>query len=210
MTAQPTSGGPARPALAAGTVARDFGQRAVVVLAVGCCVALAVLPDPRRPVLTAAGAALALAVVAAVTRSRLVGTLTVLMTTATVLLAAALDASDLRPVQVVAAGALLLVALAALERGEAAAGRPLAVTAATVTVARAPLTVRAGPVVGAVGASALVAATAARDVVPSVALVLGGLFAAVAALLVTTRAHRDEPDDVHESLSGRVPPGSKR
>ena len=50
----------------------------------------------------------------------------------------------------------------------------------------------AGPVAGAVGASALVAATAARDVVPSVALVLGGLVAAVAALVVTTRAHRDE------------------
>jgi hypothetical protein len=173
-------------------VLRDLAARGAVVLAVAGCVAVAVVPDPGRPVLTAAGTAVAVAVAAAVTRSRLVGTVAVLAATTTVLLAAALDASDLRPVQVVAAGALLLVALGALERCEAAAGQPLAVTAATVTVLRGSRAARLGPVAGAVGASALVAATAARDVVPSVALVLGGLVAAVAALVVTTRAHRDE------------------
>lgn len=189
-------------------VLRDLAERSSVVLAVAACVAVAVLPDPRRPVLTAAGAAVAVAVAAAVTRSRLVGTLAVLAATGTIVLAAALDASDLRPVQVVGAGALLLLAVAAMERVESAAGRPLTVTAATVTVLQAPRPSRLGPAAGAVGASALVAATAAQDVVPSVGLVLGGLVAAVAALVVTTRLHRDEQaGDVRESLSGRVPPG---
>jgi ammonia channel protein AmtB len=96
-----------------------------------------------------------------------------------------------------------------MDRVEAGAGRSLTVTATTVTVLRARLLSRLAPAAGAVAASALVAATAAQDVVPSVGLVLGGLVAAVAALVVTTRVHRDEPaDDVHESLSGRVPPGS--
>ena len=184
----------------------DIAPRAGAVLAVGCCVAVAIVPDPGRPVLTVAGAAVALALGAVVTRSRLLGSVAVLMTTVTVLLAAALDVSALRPAQVVAAGVLLLVVMALLERCEDAAGRPLGAAARRVVVLRAPLAVRVGPVVGAVGASALVAATAAQDVVPSVALVLGGLVAAVAALVVTTRAHRDgRQEDVHESLSGRVP-----
>lgn len=188
-------------------VLRDLAERAAVVLAVAACVTVAVVPDPRRPVLTAAGTAVAVAVAAAVTRSRLLGTVAASATTVTVLLAAALDASDLRPVQVVGAGVLLLLALAAMDRVESGAGRPLSETAATVTVLRSPLPLRLGPAVWAVGASALVAATAAQDVVPSVGLVLGGLVAAVAALVVTTRAHRDEQaGDVHESLSGRVPP----
>ena len=201
----------ADPAAGVGTraVLRDLAGRGAVVLAVAACVAVAVLPDPPRPVLTAAGTAVALAVAAAVTRSRLVGTVAVLATTTTVLLTAALDDSDLRPVQVVTAGVLLLLALAAMERVESGAGRPLSVTAATVTVLRAPPLSRLGPALAAVGASSLVAATAAQDVVPSVGLVLGGLVAAVAALVVTTRVHRDgQADDVRESLSGRVPPGS--
>ncbi len=209
MTGRLSAG--ADPAAGVGTraVLRDLAGRAAVVLAVAACVAVAVLPDPPRPVLTAAGTAVALAVAAAVTRSRLVGTVAVLATTTTVLLTAALDDSDLRPVQVVTAGVLLLLALAAMERVESGVGRPLSVTAATVTVLRAPPLSRLGPALAAIGASSLVAATAAQDVVPSVGLVLGGLVAAVAALVVTTRVHRDgQADDVRESLSGRVPPGS--
>ena len=42
-----------------------------------------------------------------------------------------------------------------------------------------------------VGAAVLVAATAGEEVVPSVATVIAGLFAAAAALVVATRAHRN-------------------
>ena len=192
-------------------VALDLASRAGLVLGVAGCVGVGVLPDPTRPVLTVAGAAVAFAVGAAATRSRLLGSITVLMTTVTVLLAAALDVSAVRPVAVLVAGALLLAVLALLERCEDAAGRPLGAAARRVVVLRARFAARAGPTVAALGASALVAATAAQDVVPSVALVLGGLAAAVAALVVTTRAHRDDQqEDVHESLSGRVPPGPSR
>jgi len=174
-------------------VVRDVADRLTVVVTVAAGVAVAAVPDLRRPVLTAGGAAIALAVA---------------LTTSAVLLAAALDASDLRPVQVVAAGVLLLATLAALERTETPLGRRVG-AATPLVVLRGPAASRLGVAAAAIGASALVAATAAQTVVPSVGLVLGGLGAAVAALVVTTRAHRDEPandgPDVHESLSGRVP-----
>jgi hypothetical protein len=194
-------------------VVRDVADRLAVVATVAAGVAVAALPDLRRPVLTAGGIAVAFAVAAAVTRMRALGTLAVASTTLSVLLAAALDASDLRPVQVVAAGVLLLATLAALERTETPVGRrPGAAT--PLVVHRGPTASRLGVTAGAVGASGLVAATAAQTVVPSVALVLGGLVAAVAALVVTTRAHRDEPvngvRDVHESLPGRVPTDRQR
>ena len=173
---------------------RDVADRLAVVATVAAGVLVAAVPDLRRPVLTAGGAAVAFAVAAAVTRVRALGTLAVVLTTSAVLLAAALDASDLRPVQVVAAGVLLLATLAALERTETPVGRrPGAAT--PLLVRRAPAASRLTVTAGAVGASALVAATAAQTVVPSVALVLGGLAAAVAALVVTTRAHRDEPGE---------------
>lgn len=161
-----------------------FLWRVLVVLGAAGAVVVAVLPDPARPVLVAAGAALASAVLAAASRWRLAGTATLGLVTLTVLLAAALDASALRPVQVVAAGVLLLATADALERCEAGADRP------TVTVVRTGATARLGPPVLAVGAASLVAVTAAQDVVPSVGLVLAGLVAAVAALVVGTRAHR--------------------
>jgi hypothetical protein len=195
-------------ALPSRAVVLDVVDRLTVVATVAAGVAVAAVPDLRRPVLTAGGAAVALAVAAAVTRLRALGTLAVALTTSSVLLAAALDASDLRPVQVVAAGVLLLGTLAALERTETPLGRRLG-AATPLVVLRGPAAARLGVAAAAVGASALVAATAAQTVVPSVGLVLGGLAAAVAALVVTTRAHRDEPandgPDVHESLSGRVP-----
>lgn len=180
-----------------------LGWRAAAVVAVAATVAVAALPDPRRPVLTAAATSVLVALAAVVTRSRLLGTLTLASTAATVLLAAALDASTTRPAQVVAAGVLLLAALGALEHAEAGTGAGTALRATPVR--------RHGPAVLAVAASCLVAATAAQDVVPSVGLVLAGLVTAVGALLVTTRAHRDEPvRDVRESLSGRVPQRPER
>ncbi|HET9946249.1 MAG TPA: hypothetical protein VFR56_11395 [Actinomycetes bacterium] len=194
-------------------VVRDVVDRVTLVVTVAAGVAVAAVPDLRRPVLTAGGAAVALAVAAAVTRLRALGTLAVALTTLSVLLAAALDASDLRPVQVVAAGVLLLATLAALERTESPLGRRLG-AATPLVVLRGPTASRLGVAAAALGASALVAATAAQTVVPSVGLVLGGLVAAVAALVVTTRAHRDEPahdgPDVHESLSGRAPTARQR
>lgn len=194
-------------------VVRDVVDRLTLVATVAAGVTVAAVPDLRRPVLTAGGAAVVLAVAAAVTRLRALGTLAVALTTSSVLLAAALDASDLRPVQVVAAGVLLLATLAALERTETPLGRRVG-AATPLVVLRGPAAARLGVAAAAVGASALVAATAAQTVVPSVGLVLGGLVAAVAALVVTTRAHRDEPanegTDVHESLSGRVPTDRQR
>lgn len=158
--------------------------RATVALTALACVLVTVLPDPHRATLSAAVLAVAAAAAAAVTRWQLAGTLALAQTTVTVLLAAALDASDLRPVQVVAAAALLLALVTVLDRCEAAAGP------ATDTVSRSSPGRRIGPAALAVGAAALVAITAAQDVVPSVELVLAGLAAAVAALVVATRSHR--------------------
>ncbi len=109
--------GPDRP----GTreVMAALGWRAAAVVAVAATVAVAALPDPRRPVLTAAATTVLVALAAVITRSRLLGTLTLASTAATVLLAAALDASTTRPAQVVAAGVLLLAAMGALEHAEA-------------------------------------------------------------------------------------------
>ena len=181
-----------------------------VVATVAAGVAVAAVPDLRRPVLTAGGAAVALAVAAAVTRLRA--------------LRHAGGGPDhlVRPAgggprrartcarsQVVAAGVLLLG-----DAGGPGAHRDPRSAAAWERPPRwsscaGPRPSRLGVAAAAVGASSLVAATAAQTVVPSVGLVLGGLVAAVAALVVTTRAHRDEPandgPDVHESLSGRVP-----
>ncbi|MGH8894241.1 MAG: hypothetical protein ACRDWY_13210, partial [Actinomycetes bacterium] len=115
---------------------------------------------------------------------RLAGTVALGLATLTALLAGALDASDERPAQVVVAAALLLLTVWALDRAEAPTHpRP-------VTVLRAPLVRSAGPVAMSVGAAGLVAYAAARTVVPSVGLVLAGLAAAVAALVLATRAHR--------------------
>jgi hypothetical protein len=160
--------------------------RVLLVVAATAGVAVAALPEPRRPVLVAAAVAVAVALAAAVTGSRLVGTLTLGVVTATVLLASATDSSG-RPTQVVVAGAIVLVLLTALEKAERVEpdGRE------AVTVVRAGAVERLGAPVLAVAASALVAVTAAQHVVPSVRLVLLGLAGSVAALVVAIRTHRN-------------------
>lgn len=167
------------------TVLRSLLQRAAV-LGTGLAVlAVALLPDPSRPVLVAAVLALGACVVAAAIRRPLFGTVALAATTVTVLLAGALDASSVRPAQVVLAAGLLmgqLSALAAAEEGRAAGG--------AVTVTRSPWPQRLAPVLVAMTAGAIVAVTGAQDVVPSVPLVLAGLTAAVAALAVAASAHR--------------------
>lgn len=114
---------------------------------------------------------------------------------ACVLVAAAPDPT--RPVVVTAVGAvvtaalLVLVMITALDRAERTEH-------GWVTVLRAPAPRRLGAPALAVGAAALVSVTAAQHVVPSVGLVLVGIAAAVAALAVANRAHRNQvgPPDV--------------
>lgn len=159
--------------------------RALVVLTGSACVLVAVLPDPARPVLVAAGLAVAATLAAGATAWRLLGSVALALTTVAVLLASALDASDLRPGQVVAAALLLTAMVGALDRAEGP-GRP-----AWVTVLRGPAARRTAPLALACGAALVVAYAAARTVVPSAGLVLAGLAAVVAALVLATRAHRN-------------------
>ncbi len=159
--------------------------RAMVVLTGGGALVVAILPDPRRPVLTAAGLAAAACLVAAVGRWRLAGTSAVGLVTTTALLAGALDASPLRALQLLGVAALLLGLVSALGRNERSAGT------VAVHVLRAPVARRLRlPALGLAGA-ALVSVTAAQQVVPSVQLALVGLVAGVAALVLATRAHRN-------------------
>lgn len=164
-------------------VPRAVHQGVVVLSGWGALLAAA-LPDPGRPVLTAVGFAAAACVIAATGEWRVAGTVAVGLVTLTVLLAAVLDASSWRAVQVLAATVSLLAMVAALDRAEAPRGP------ATVTAVKAPPGSRWGPPALAVGSAALVSYTAARSVVPSVGLVLLGLGAAVAALVLATGAHR--------------------
>lgn len=166
--------------------ARALWQVTVVVSA-GLCALVSALPDPSRPVVVAA----VVAVVASVTAIlpgvrgwRPAGDAAVALVTVAVLLAAALDGSDLRAVQVVLAGPLVLLLITALDRGTTA-------ERGEVTVLRSPTASSLAPAAAATGAAVLVAVTAAQQVVPSVRLVLVGLAAAVAALVVATRAHRN-------------------
>lgn len=158
--------------------------RALVVAGSAAAVAAAAPPGPSRPVLTAAGAALAAALVAAATGWRFAGTLTVVLTTGAVLLAGVLDPSPLGPARLVAAGLLLVALLDVLEVAEDD-------RAGVVTVLAGPRRRRLGRPALAVGAAVLVAATAGQEVVPSVATAIAGLFAAAAALVIATRAHRN-------------------
>lgn len=158
--------------------------RLVLVGAAAASAVVAAVPDPARPVAVAALLSVAAAVLAAVTGWRLAGTGALILVTLTVLLASALDPSDLRPVQLVTAGLLVLVVITALDRVEQAGRKG-------VTVAGAPTARRLAAPALALGAACLVSLTAAQHVVPSVGLVLVGIAAAVAALLVATRAHRD-------------------
>ena len=166
--------------------ARRAGRAVLVTLLAGAVLLVAALPAPHRAVLLLTGLTLAAALVAAVTRWRLAGTLTVIGATCTVLLAGALDASALRPAQIVLDAVLLVGLVAALAANEDT--RDLSGSGATVL--RAPVGRRVGPAAGGVVAAAAVAVTAAQDVVPSVPLVLAGLAAAVAALVLAAGGHR--------------------
>ena len=170
-----------RPPLA---VSRRTWWRAGVALAAVLAVLVALLPDPTRPAVVGAGVAGVAVAVAVLTGGRLAGTAALALVTVSVLLSRALDASGLRPVQVVVAGLLLLAMVTALDRTEKAAQLG-------VTVHRAAARSRLGPPALAAAAAVLVSVTAAQHVVPSVRLVLAGLAAAVTALVVAIRAHRN-------------------
>lgn len=159
-------------------------HQGVVVLAGWGALLVSAPPDPGRPVLTAAGLSAVACLLAATGEWPEAGTVAVGLVTLTVLLAAVLDASSWRAAQVLASAVLLLATVAALDRAEAPRGP------AAVPVLRAPVGSRWGPPALAVGSAALVSYTAARSVVPSVGLVLVGLGAAVAALVLATGAHR--------------------
>ena len=91
----------------------------------------------------------------------------------------------MRPAQVVLAAGLLMALLSALAAAEEARAAGDAVT-----VTRSPWPQRLAPVLVAMTAGAIVAVTGAQDVVPSVPLVLAGLTAALAALVVAVSGHR--------------------
>jgi hypothetical protein len=171
---------------ARGSLLADLARRTAIVLLAVAVPVVAALPDPARPVLVLGGLTIAAGAVSAVTFWRWAGTCTVMAATLTVLLAGSLDASAIRPVQVLAAAGLLVALVAALAGGEE--GRLDSVHAET--VARAPWPRRVGPVLLALISGSIVAVTAAQDVVPSVALVLAGLAAAVTALVVAAGVHR--------------------
>lgn len=176
--------------MTAGVAARtaDAARRLAVVGAGVAVIAITALPDPSRPVLVAAGLAIAACLVAAALRRRLAGTVAVLAITLTVLLAGALDASPLRPVQLISAAVGLLGLLAALAAAEDARGRS---PQAAVAVRRLGAGAVARPV-AALAAGAVVAVVASQDVVSSVLLVLLGLGAVVGALVLAVGVHRGE------------------
>ncbi len=164
----------------------DAAARSLVVLTATAVAVVAAVPDVNRYVVLLGGITVVVSSAAAVLPFRMPGTLTVLAATLTVLLAGTLDVSSLRPLQAVADAALLLALVAALAAREDVGGR--APHAASLPL-RTPAVRAVGPVL-ALGAGAVVAVTAAQDVVPSVPLVLAGLAAAVVALVVAAGAHR--------------------
>lgn len=168
--------------------ALDLGWRLLLVACGGAVLLVTALPDPARPVLVAAALAELAVAAAAVSGVRLLGTGALVLVTVAVLLAAALDESDLRPVQTVAAGALVLGMLSTLDRVERQPSGTY--RRSRDIVLRAPPGRRLAAPVSALGAASLVAVTAAQHAVPSVALVVVGLAASVAALVIATRSHR--------------------
>jgi hypothetical protein len=137
----------------------------------------------ERPVLTVGYVAAVTVVAAVVTGWRWLGSAATMATTATVLFAAAISSERIGPVHLVGASVLLLVLVAGLDRVELSARSPR-----TVVLDRAPLARRIAVPLLATAATAGVAITATAPVVPSVGLVLLGLLAGLAALLVATRA----------------------
>ena len=141
------------------------------------------LVSGERPVLTV-GAVGAIAVVGAVLSGwRWLGSAATLAASATVLLAVSISSEQFTAWHLVAASVLLVVLVAGLDRVERSAR-----SARTEVVWRAPA--RRWLLVPALGlaASAVVALAAARPAVPSVGLLLLGLAAGVAALVLATSA----------------------
>jgi len=165
-----------------GRVVRRLAAMAVTAAAGLAACSLSLLSG-ERPVLSV-GAVGALVVVGAVLSGwRWLGSAATIAASATVLLAAAISSEQFTAWHLVAASALLVVLVAGLDRVERSAR-----SARTDVVWRAParrwLLV---PVLG-LAASAVVAFAAARPAVPSVGLLLLGLVAGVAALVVATSA----------------------
>ncbi len=139
------------------------------------------LVSGERPVLTI-GAAAAVAVVAAVlTGWRWLGSIASFTVTATVLFAAVVSSDQVGPWHLAAASALLVGLVAGLDGVERSARTPRPELIGLDPMARRVLV----PVLGVVAAAG-VALAADRPAVPSVGLVLLGLAAGVAALVIAT------------------------
>ena len=163
---------------------RPVANRALVLVSGWGACALS-LPEARRPALVLAGLG-ALAVAAAlITGWRIVGSLAVVLAGATPLMAGALEhdaASTGRLVVATVPVLLLVVGLDGVERHNRRDPVPVVVQVSTSARRwRAPLV--------AVASCALLGATSATTVTPSVALVLLALMAGVGAVLAATRVH---------------------
>lgn len=161
---------------------RGPGVLAVLLPAAGLC--LLAVPGAHRAVLTLAGTAAVVTVVAVATRIRLLGSLATVLLTSTVVLAAVLDDDAADLASLLAAAALLLLVVAGLDVAE----RPPEPTG-TRLVASAPAWRRLGLPAAALGGGALVHLLATADTAASVPLVLLGLVALAAALAVAARSH---------------------
>ena len=149
----------------------------------GACALASVSDD--RPVRVIAQLGAAVVVTAAVSGWRWLGSLATLAATAVVLLAAA-TSDEFRAGHLLVGSALLLLLVCSLDGVE----RPWRADPMSVrtTLQRRPLPQRVGVPLLAVLAAAAVAVTAAQPVVPSVGLVLLGLGAGLAAVLLATRS----------------------
>jgi hypothetical protein len=153
----------------------------VVTATAGLAACALSLVSGERPVLTI-GAAGAVAVAGAVVSGwRWLASVASLAVTATVLFAAAVSSDQITAWHLVGASALIVVLVTGLDRVERPARSPGPELIGLDPVARRSLV----PILGVVAAAA-VAVAADRPAVPSVGLVLLGLAAGVAALVIAT------------------------
>jgi hypothetical protein len=139
------------------------------------------LVSGERPVLTIGGAGAVGVVAAVVTGWRWLGSIASFTATATVLFAAIVSSEQVGPWHLAGASALLVGLVTGLDLVERAGRSPR-----TELIGRDPMARRSlVPVLGVVGAAG-VALAADRPAVPSVGLVLLGLAAGVAALVIAT------------------------
>lgn len=139
------------------------------------------LVSGERPVLTIGGAGAVAVLGAVVTGWRWLASAAALTVTSTVLLSAAVSSDQVTGWHLVGASALIVGLVAGLDRVERPARSPRPELIGLDPVARRSLV----PVVGLLAAAAI-AVAADRPAVPSVALVLLGLAAAVTALVLAT------------------------